>query len=573
MRQRHVATVYDAAAWVVSLFIAAVLRFEFNFEAVPFPSLAVYSGVLVALSVAAGFATHLSINRYVVGSVDELKALALAVLSVIVIGGIPLVLFGNQWGIPRSLVFIAGPFALLLSGVLRGYWRFSRRRPLPSPEEGTRALIYGAGAAAELLVPQLLSGSSSRFRPVVLVDDSPEKARRWISGVPVGGTWKDFAMLVRRHQVEAVVVAIPSASAKLLSDVRRDVEPLGLPIAVLPSVDEYLLGRSNSTDLRAMSSDDLLGREPVELDSAPISSLIAGKTVLVTGGGGSIGSELARQIASLGPSSLTLADQDESRLLSAAMAAGAAPGNITPGTYLLNIRDKEGTNKLFHSLQPEVVFHAAALKHVSFLEEFPAEAWKTNVEGTLNLLEASAEVGVRVFVNISTDKAAAPISSLGRSKKLAEQLTAWFGSKTDNAYVSVRFGNVLGSRGSLVPVISEQISRGGPVTITDESATRFFMSVSEASQLVLQAAAEGEKGDILLLDMGDPVRVADVARKMIELSGKRVEIAYVGLRPGEKLHEELVSEKETLLPAQHPKLFKISADPKSPQEVNSSSWL
>jgi FlaA1/EpsC-like NDP-sugar epimerase len=563
---------YDLVAWFISLLFATILRFEFRLDAVPFVSTAVLAVLLSSAALLVGFGTHLYRNRYVVGSLDELRALVITIFVVAAGAGSIVALLGNQWGLPRSTVFIAAPIFLLLSGGLRAYLRFVRLREVGSSGTGRRALIYGAGDAAEALIPQLLGVPDAPYEPVVLLDDSPHKANRWIRGVPMGGRWNNLSQVVEKYKVDTVIVAIPSATSELLSKVYADGSRLGLQVVVLPSLREYLGGRTTATELRNVSIEDLLGRQSVELDSALISRLIRGKRVLVTGAGGSIGSELSRQIAEFGPKLLTLVDRDETGLLIASMGIPLRTSDLSHETYLADIRDKEAVRSLFQSRNPEVVFHAAALKHLPILEAFPREAWKTNVEGTLNILEAAQDVGVSVFVNISTDKAANPVNALGRSKKLGEELTAWFGLTSKRPYVSVRFGNVLGSRGSLIPVIAEQISGGGPVTITDKAATRYFMSIPEACQLVLQAAAQGEEGDVMVLDMGSPVNINHIAERMIELSGKNVAIEYIGLRPGEKLHEDLLSDSESPLPSLHPKILRLKATSTNPSEVLASPW-
>jgi FlaA1/EpsC-like NDP-sugar epimerase len=438
--------------------------------------------------------------------------------------------------------------------------------------DSRRVLVYGAGDAAEVLIPQLLARSDSPYLPVVMIDDDPGKKNRWIREIPMGGTWSDLGALVKKFGVETVIVAIPSATSELLSRVYEDARALGLQVVVLPTLREYLGGRSTPGELRNVSIEDLIGRQSLDLGGDMVSSLLVGKKVLITGAGGSIGSELVRQIAEFHPSQLTLVDRDETALLIASLGVRGLVGDVNQETYLLDIRDRAAVVSLLDTYRPEVVFHAAALKHLPILERFPAEGWKTNVEGTLNVLESAREAGVSVFVNISTDKAANPANVLGRSKKLAEQLTAWFGSQTGFSYVSVRFGNVLGSRGSLIPLLADQIDAGGPVTLTDREATRYFMSIPEACQLVLQAAAEGEAGDVLVLDMGEPVRIQEIAERMIELSGRSVDIVYTGLRPGEKLHEDLLSDSETPIPSSHPKIMRIKATPRSPEEVLAEKW-
>ena len=388
----------------------------------------------------------------------------------------------------------------------------------------------------------------------------------------MGGTWSNLDTLVKKFAVDTIIVAIPSATSELLSRVYSDARHLGLQVVVLPTLREYLGGRSTPGELRNVSIEDLIGRQSLDLGRDSVSLLLGDKKVLVTGAGGSIGSELFRQIADFGPSQLTLVDRDETALLMASLGVQALADGAKHETYLLDIRDRSAVMSLFREYRPDVVFHAAALKHLPILERFPTEGWKTNVEGTLNVLQSARDAGVSVFVNISTDKAANPVNVLGRSKGLAEQLTAWFGSQTGLRYLSVRFGNVLGSRGSLIPLLADQIGRGGPVTLTDQRATRYFMSIPEACQLVLQAAAEGEGGDVLVLDMGEPVRIQDIAERMIELSGRSIDIVYTGLRPGEKLHEDLLSDSEEPLLSSHPKIMRLKATPKSPEEVLAEKW-
>lgn len=564
--------VVDFFALFNAVILALFLRFEFKvagsivIDALPIALVFAFGGVVF------GLLFKLYVGRYIVGSIDELRMLINSLLPNVLFSGTLNILAGFQLGVPRSLVLIAGPIALITAGGVRVIFRRFLAGKRSRARDKRKAVVYGAGDAAKALIPQLIEVPDAPYVPVVLIDDSPQKANRWIRGVPMGGQWTDLSRVVRQYGVDTVIVAIPSATSDLLSKVYADSSRIGLQVVVLPSLREYLGGRKTASELRSVSIEDLLGRQSTEPDSALIARLIEGKRVLVTGAGGSIGTELARQIVGFGPTSLTLVDRDETGLLIASMGIDSAGNESCHETYLADIRDKEAVHALFQSRKPDVVFHAAALKHLPILEAFPHEAWKTNVEGTLNVLEASADVEVSVFVNISTDKAANPASALGKSKKLGEELTAWFGASSGKPYVSVRFGNVLGSRGSLVPVIAEQISAGGPVTITDKAATRYFMSIPEACQLVLQAAAQGEEGDVMVLDMGEPVSIDGIAKRMIELSGKNVNIEYVGLRPGEKLHEDLLSDSETPLSSDHPKILRLKATPSNPTKVLASPW-
>lgn len=573
LSSRWVTLVADFVTWLFSLFLAAVFRFEFEVGRLTADKLFLFSVFIAAVFSLAGFVTHLYRNRFVYGSLDELRALLVSTSAVVLVGGTLAVFFGSSFDVPRSIVFLASPIFLLLAGSLRLMLRQTRLAARRSAGNGSRAVIFGAGVAAEALIPQLLDSPDSRYKPVALIDDSPEKSNRWISGIPMAGKWNDLEAVVEKFAVEVVIVAIPSASSALLDQVYEKSWELGLKVIVLPGLPEYLRGsRHSASELRNVGIEDLLGRPQISLDTDLVDQLIRGKRVLITGAGGSIGAELARQVAQFGPGALTLVDRDETGLLLCSMEIQRLFGAVGHETYLLDIRDTQAVSDLFSTRKPEIVFHAAALKHLSMLEQFPTEAWKTNVEGTLNVLEAAEASLVQVFANISTDKAANAKSTLGRSKKLGEQVTSWFGAETSRRFVSVRFGNVLGSRGSLIPILSEQIAAGGPVTITDERATRYFMSISEACQLVLQAAVQGVQGDVMVLDMGEPVLIKEIARKMIQLAGTQTEIKVTGLRPGEKLHEDLLSDRESWIPSGHPKILRVKSAPISPREVMALKW-
>jgi FlaA1/EpsC-like NDP-sugar epimerase len=564
--------VADAFFWLVSIVLATVFRFEFRLDGIAvigITSLALAT-LVTWFALSPIFGIYSGVFR--LGSFEELKRLTGGLFFMTLGLGVPVLLIGGAWEIPRSILFIAAPIFLLISGGARLSIRSrdqSRRRKANTVAP---AMVYGAGVVAESLIPQLLRDPQSPYLPVALIDDAPHLDGFWIGDVRVEGTWGDLAAIVRKHGAEVVIVAIPSAGARQLRSIYADARNLGLRIIVVPTLRQFLSGNAVVDQLKDVTIEDLIGRETVNLDKNLVGQLVAGQTVLVTGAGGSIGLELAEQLAGYAPERLILADRDESALLAASTRIQRTPHGSAAKRYLVDIRDSDAVIELFTSQNPTVVFHAAALKHVNILEKFPREAWKTNVEGTLNVLESARRTGVAVFVNVSTDKAANPANVLGRSKRLAEELTAWFAQETGLKYVSVRFGNVLGSRGSLIPILAEQISSGGPLTITDKDATRYFMSIPEACQLVLQAAAEGEAGDVLVLDMGEPVRIQEIAERMIELSGRSVEIVYTGLRPGEKLHEDLLSDSETPIPSSHPKIMRIKATPRSPEEVLAEKW-
>jgi dTDP-glucose 4,6-dehydratase len=333
-------------------------------------------------------------------------------------------------------------------------------------------------------------------------------------------------------------------------------------------------GRVELDKLRQFNVADLLGRRPIKTDLSEIAGYLSGKIVLVTGAGGSIGSELARQLKKLGPAKLLLLDRDESALHAVQLSIYGQGLLDTDDMVLCDIRDSEALMKIFRRHRPEVVFHAAALKHLPMLEQYPDEGWKTNVLGTLNVLDAAHQVGAERFVNISTDKAADATAVLGQTKRLAERLTAHYAELTARPYLSVRFGNVLGSRGSVLYAFRAQIERGGPLTVTHPDVTRFFMTIPEACELVLQAGAIGQPGDALVLDMGDPVKIVDVAKRLLEESGRTdIEIAYTGLRHGEKLHEVLFSHGEDHVQTQHPLISCVPVPPITPRDVIAAdSW-
>jgi FlaA1/EpsC-like NDP-sugar epimerase len=350
--------------------------------------------------------------------------------------------------------------------------------------------------------------------------------------------------VARARDASLLVIAVPSATAEVVRDVSRVAIDAGLGVKVLPGLSELFRDFVGVSDLRDLDLTDLLGRHQIETDVQSVAGYLQGKRVLVTGAGGSIGSELCRQIRNFNPAELLMLDRDESALHTVQLSLYGRALLDTPDVILCDIRDREALRSVFASRMPEVVFHAAALKHLPMLEQYPNEGWKTNVLGTLNVLEVSSETGVERFVNISTDKAANPVSVLGYTKRIAERLTAGVATDSARPYLSVRFGNVLGSRGSVVVAFAEQIAAGGPVTVTHPEVSRFFMTIPEAVELVIQAAAIGRPGEALVLDMGAPVRIDDVARQLIDLADRQVQVVYTGLREGEKLHEELFGDGE-----------------------------
>lgn len=407
-------------------------------------------------------------------------------------------------------------------------------------------IIFGAGDGGRRITESLLNDANSRFHPVAILDDDEALHGASIQQLIVRGGRQALSDVVAETGAMHLLIAIPSASGTLVRSLETIGNEAGLRVCVLPTVAE-LVGRAISpSDIRDITPADLLGRRPVDLDLERRGSYVTGARVLVTGAGGSIGSELSRQLNLLNPAELLLLDRDESALHALQLSLDGQGQLQTDRLIIADIRDSVRMDSIFKRWKPDVVFHAAALKHLPLLELHPDEGLKTNVCGTHNLLSAARHHGVERFVNVSTDKAADPSSVLGYTKRLAERLTTEYGEQTQNDYVSVRFGNVLGSRGSVLPAFTAQIARGGPVTVTHPDVTRYLMTIEEASSLVIIAGAQGCTGDVLILDMGEPVRILDVANELISRSGKDVEIIYTGLRPGEKMHEVLRSGEETI---------------------------
>jgi FlaA1/EpsC-like NDP-sugar epimerase len=427
-------------------------------------------------------------------------------------------------------------------------------------------LILGAGSAADFLLREL-NRTASGYQPVGLLDDAADKKGRLIQGVPVLGATHEIKRWTEKLEVRDVILALPSAAHAVRSQLADQCARLGLNILTVPSMEDLMQGRVSVAALRKVELDDLLGRDPVKLDSEGLQALLTDKVVMVTGAGGSIGSELCRQLAHFKPRLLVLLEQGEFALYGLEQEFAKCCPQQALVCVIGDVKDAARINQVMHEYRPDVVFHAAAYKHVPLMEQVNTlQAVKNNVLGTWVVAHAAREVGVGRFVMISTDKAVNPTNVMGASKRLAEMvcqsLQVEGGGDVSTRFVSVRFGNVLGSSGSVIPKFQKQIEAGGPVTVTHPEITRFFMSIPEAAQLVLQAGLMGQGGEIFVLDMGESIRIADLARLMIRLSGKsedEIRIEYSGLRPGEKLFEEVLADAETTLPTPHPKLRVASA--------------
>jgi FlaA1/EpsC-like NDP-sugar epimerase len=470
--------------------------------------------------------------------------------------------------VPISATVGGGFIALVAMGGFRYSWRLALERRLRPGEDAMPIVVFGAGEGGLQVLTAMLRNPESPYRPVALLDDNLGKRNLSISGIQVEGTRADLGPVAEQHGAEAVVVAIPSASSALVSEVSDLARVHDLRVLVLPPVRELYDGSVDVSDVRPLSEEDLLGRHRINTDVASIAGYLLGRRVLVTGAGGSIGAELVRQLAAYGPSELLLLDRDESALHALQLELRGRALLDTPDLIVADIRDREAVDQVLAERRPDVVFHAAALKHLPLLERHPAEAIRANVLGTHHLLEASIAAGVQRFVNVSTDKAADPTSVLGYTKAIAERLTAEASRRATGTFLSVRFGNVLGSRGSVLTAFRAQIRSGGPVTVTDPDVTRFFMTAEEAAELVIQAGALGIDGEVLVLDVGEPVRIADVAARMVAQAESDVEIVFTGLRPGEKLHEALWGEAERPRKGPHPLISHLLAPSLHPSVID-----
>jgi FlaA1/EpsC-like NDP-sugar epimerase len=464
--------------------------------------------------------------------------------------------------IPITVPLVAGALAVLLMMGTRYLWRdYLDRNRRRRASDGQPLIVLGAGDGGFQVVRSMLHDQFSPYLPVALLDDDPAKRNLRFFGLSVSGGRNKFGAAARATGATTLLIAIPSADAPLLRELTELAESEGLRVKVLPPVSE-LFDRVTVGHIRDIDMVDLLGRRQIETDIDAIAHYVRGRRVLVTGAGGSIGSELCRQLYRFEPAELMMLDRDESGLHGVQLSIHGRARLDSPDLLLADIRDVEQVQRIFEERRPEVVFHAAALKHLGLLERHPGESVKTNVWGTLTVLRAAQSVGVSHFVNISTDKAANPISVLGYSKRITERLTAQIATETAHGrYLSVRFGNVLGSRGSVLTSFTAQVAAGGPLTVTDPDVTRYFMTIQEAVQLVIQAGAIGRSAETLVLDMGSPVRILDVAERLAAQATRPIDIVYTGLMYGEKLHEDLFAAGEIDIRAVHPLVSHVAGSP------------
>jgi FlaA1/EpsC-like NDP-sugar epimerase len=485
-----------------------------------------------------------------------LAFLAGAIVGLVIVPAVPTM----AQRVPLSSVALDALLAALLLGALRLFLRVGRSPRYRHDEAARRAIVVGAGAAGALIVREMAQSGRHNLLPVAFVDDDRSKHGRKLHGLPIAGSLADLAAVAARYSADEVIIAVPSAPGRVVREVVSAAASIGIPTRTVPGLFELIEGHKTVSSLRKVEIEDLLRRDPVQTDLEQVGELARGKVVMVTGAGGSIGGELCRQIARLQPSRLVAVGRGENSVFELLQELRASFPELTVEPVIADIRDRARLERVFRSYRPSTVFHAAAHKHVPLMEQNVSEAILNNVLGTQVVAELADRFACERFVLISSDKAVRPSSVMGATKRLAEGVIQALAQHSSCRFVAVRFGNVLGSRGSVIPTFLRQIQNGGPLTITHPEMRRYFMTIPEAVQLVLQAGAMGAGDEVFVLDMGEPVRVLDLARDLIRLSGlvegQDIEIRFTGMRPGEKLYEELFFDEESAVRTEHPKVLR-----------------
>ncbi len=557
----------DSLAWFIAVFATSSLAFVESRKAFNITDALLLALAAAVLQIGAGWSAGLYRKAWRAGSVEEVHRVIRAA-TITTVGLVLCALLITDARRQVAAVLLAGPLAASMQlGVRLGLrWAGEQLRAASHTRDGRRpALIFGAGTAGSRVIDAMLNEDSDLY-PVGLLDDDARLANLRVRSVSVLGQRTDLARVAEGTGAEVLVLAMPSSTADEWAAIGRDANELGLEVLNLPPVTQ-LFGTVTVKDFQPVTTQDLLGRDQVRTGLMDISNYLSDKRVLVTGAGGSIGSELCRQIRQFAPANLVMLDIDDTSLQELQLSLEGRGLLDNRELVIASVRDAGRMHEVFETHRPQVVFHAAALKHLPLLEQNPDEGFKTNTLGTLNVLEAAAATGVERVVNVSTDKAADPTSVLGLTKRQGERLVASLAdSDASGTYLSVRFGNVLGSRGSMLPTFRRQIAAGGPVTVTDADATRYFMTVEEACGLVIDAGAVGSSGEVLVLDMGEPVKIADVAHRLAQEASPPVEVVFTGLRPGEKLHEVLLSLGEDADRPHHPLISHVPVAPFNEEE-------
>jgi FlaA1/EpsC-like NDP-sugar epimerase len=562
-RKRLVVMMSDFVIIILAYVGAFLIRFEMQIPAAGVSKMIATLPLVLAVRFACFWYFGLYRGVWRFASIYDLYSIikAVGVSSLLIV--LSLFVGGGISGYPRSVFFIDGLLLLMLIGGLRFSYRLTKEVRYLHEDGGKRVLIVGAGAAGDSILREMLKNPSLGYRPVGLVDDDRGKWHSLIHNVKVLGGADRIKEFVNRHRVEEVIIAIPSATGRQMRRLVSECKGCGVVYKTLPGMSDIIDGTVKLKALREVNFEDLLGRPPVKLNAGGIEGYLSGKRVLITGCGGSIGSELVRQIVRFGPRSLILYDASEENLFNIQMELEHEIQFHEYHTVLGRVQNRLILERTFELYQPDVVFHAAAYKHVPMLEVNPWEAVFNNILASRLLMDSALAYSVDRFVLVSTDKAVHPTNVMGTSKRVTELLmqSMW---QDATRFMAVRFGNVVGSSGSVVPLFKRQIERGGPVTVTDAEVTRYFMSIPEAAQLILQAGAMGQGGEIFLLEMGTPVRIVDLARDLIRLMGKEpgldIEIEFTGLRPGEKLYEELLTGGEDVVRTQHERIMVLRSN-------------
>lgn len=537
-----------------SAFMALLARFDFSYtllrESMFLDALLRYAPWFTMLTVLIFIPFKLYSSLWEFASVDELLHILLAAMAVAVLQFAAIVL--NLVDLPLSFPMLNAMFLAVLTVLFRFSYRMARSIARRRSRRGVQArtMLIGAGSAGMQILREFETSENSKNHVVCIIDDDPQKTGRYLNNVKIVGTRRDIAKAAQDYRVEEIVFAIPAAPTQQRKQILKLCQETGCKLKILPGISQLANGEVKVQKIRDVDVLDLLGRDSVQVDLSQIAEYLSGKTVLVTGGGGSIGSELCRQIAGHRPKRLVIFDIYENNAYDIQQELRRTHPGLELITLIGSVRDTERVNMLFETYRPEIVFHAAAHKHVPLMEDSPNEAIKNNVFGTYHVARAADRYGTKTFVLISTDKAVNPTNVMGASKRICEMIVQTMANRSATKFVAVRFGNVLGSNGSVIPLFKRQIAEGGPVTVTHPDIIRYFMTIPEAVQLVLQAGAYANRGEIFVLDMGEPVRIDDLARNLIRLSGftpdEDIEIRYTGLRPGEKLFEEMLMDEEGL---------------------------
>ncbi|SFL16106.1 NDP-sugar epimerase, includes UDP-GlcNAc-inverting 4,6-dehydratase FlaA1 and capsular polysaccharide biosynthesis protein EpsC [Paenibacillus sp. 1_12] len=557
-RQRYFLLILlDSSIVLTAVFFSSFLV-NATLHVITFPII-VSSIVLVISHHFFSYAYKLYKKAWEYASVGELIIILKAVTySILITGVIQVIMIQTAY---FRLLAVTWMLHMLLIGGSRFCWRMVRDTYITSSKNKSRTLIIGAGSAGTMVARQLIQNQDSELEPIAFIDDNLSKQNLDILGIPVIGGIDRIEQAVKEWKIDNIIIAIPSLSKKELNIILQECAKTKAKSKILPMLEDLITGKVSVSQFRDVQVEDLLGREPVELDINSISEYIKDKVVLVTGAGGSIGSEICRQIANFHPEKMVLLGHGENSIYSAEMQLRDmfAGTNIKFYTEIADVQDADKMQDIMAFHRPDVVYHAAAHKHVPLMQRNPEEAVKNNIIGTMNVARAASKSGVGKFVMISTDKAVNPTSVMGATKRLAEMIVQYMDTISSTTFVAVRFGNVLGSRGSVIPRFKTQIQNGGPVTVTHPDMVRYFMTIPEASRLVIQAGALARGGEIFVLDMGEPVKIVDLAINLIKLSGNTIEdigIEFNGMRPGEKLYEELLSEDEMNIKQQvFPKIY------------------